>query len=119
MLWIFPSGLLRQWRSLGESDRTVKNVARQISSSAKSSLPPNDTTIRACSPSAPRDKPWDFTEGQGKALAEQVLKDIRRQTRRQYSAEEKIRIVLKGLRGKENISELCRREGISASMYYG
>ena len=36
----------------------------------------------------------------------------------QYSAEEKIRIVLEGLRGEENISELCRREGIAASMYY-
>ena len=46
--------------------------------------------------------------GPGKAPAEQVLKDIRRQTRRQYSAEEKIRIVLEGLRGEENISELCR-----------
>lgn len=55
----------------------------------------------------------------GKAPAEQVLKDIRRQTRRHYSAEEKIRIVLEGLRGEENISELCRREGIAASMYYG
>jgi transposase len=49
--------------------------------------------------------------GPDKAPAEQVLKDIRRQTRRQYSAEEKIRIVLEGLRGEENISELCRREG--------
>jgi len=39
-----------------------------------------------------------------------VLKDIRRKTRRQYSAEEKIRIVLEGLRGEENISELCRRK---------
>jgi transposase len=48
--------------------------------------------------------------GPGKAPAEQVLKDIRRQTRRQYSAEEKIRIVLEGLRGEENISELCGRE---------
>src|SRR5450759_2126924 len=57
--------------------------------------------------------------GPGKAPAEQVLKDIRRQTRRQYSAEEKIRIVLEGLRGEENISELCRREGIAQSMYYG
>jgi transposase-like protein len=47
--------------------------------------------------------------GPGKVPAEQVLKDIRRQTRRQYSAEEKIRIVLEGLRGEENISELCRR----------
>ena len=48
-----------------------------------------------------------------------MLKDLRRQTRRHYSAEEKIRIVLEGLRGEENISELCRREGIAASMYYG
>jgi transposase len=57
--------------------------------------------------------------GPDKAPAEQVLKHIRRQTRRQYSAEEKTRIVLEGLRGEENISELCRREGIAASMYYG
>ena len=57
--------------------------------------------------------------GPDKAPAEQVLKNIRRQTRRQYSAEEQIRIVLEGLRGEENISELCRREGIAASMYYG
>ena len=56
--------------------------------------------------------------GPGKASADQVLKDIRRQTRRQYSAEEKIRIVLEGLRGEENISELCRREGIAESLYY-
>ena len=48
--------------------------------------------------------------GPDKAPAEQVLKHIRRQTRRQYSAEEKTRIVLEGLRGEENISELCRRE---------
>jgi transposase len=54
-----------------------------------------------------------------RAPAEQVLKNIRRQTRRKYSAEEKIGIVLEGLRGEENISELCRHEGIAASMYYG
>jgi transposase-like protein len=46
--------------------------------------------------------------GPDKAPADQVMKDIRRQTRRQYSAEEKI--VLEGLRGEENLSELCRRE---------
>ena len=51
--------------------------------------------------------------------AEAVLKDIRRVTRRQFSAEEKIRIVLEGLRGEESIAELCRREGIATSMYYG
>ena len=55
----------------------------------------------------------------GKAPAEQVMKDIRRQTRRHYSAEDKIRIVLEGVRGEESIAELCRREGIAASMYYG
>ena len=56
--------------------------------------------------------------GPDKAPAEQVLKNIRRQTRRQYSAEEKIRIVLEGLRGEESISELCRREGIAEGLYY-
>ena len=54
-----------------------------------------------------------------KAPAEQVVKDIRRATRRQFSAEEKIRIVLEGVRGEESIAELCRREGIASSMYYG
>ena len=54
----------------------------------------------------------------GKPPAEQVLKDIRRQTRRHYSAEEKIRIVLEGLRGEENLRALSPR-GIAASMYYG
>jgi transposase len=54
-----------------------------------------------------------------KAPAEAVLKDVRRATRRQFSAEEKIRIVLEGLRGEDSIAELCRREGIATSMYYG
>ena len=48
-----------------------------------------------------------------KAPAERVVKDIRRATRKQYSAEEKIRIVLEGLRGEDSIAELCRREGIA------
>ncbi len=54
-----------------------------------------------------------------KQSVEVVVKDIRRATRRQFSAEEKIRIVLEGLRGEESIAELCRREGIASSMYYG
>jgi transposase len=54
-----------------------------------------------------------------KPPAEKVLKDIRRATRRHFSAEEKIRVVLEGLRGEESIAELCRREGIATSMYYG
>ena len=57
--------------------------------------------------------------GPVKQPAEAVVKDIRRATRRQFSAEEKIRIVLEGLRGEESIAELCRREGIASSMYYG
>src|SRR4029453_955920 len=50
--------------------------------------------------------------------SEQIVKDIRRATRKQYSAEEKIRIVLDGLRGEASIAELCRREGIAESLYY-
>ena len=53
-----------------------------------------------------------------KAPAERVLKDIRRSTRRHFSAEDKIRIVLDGLRGEDSIAELCRREGIAQSLYY-
>ena len=45
--------------------------------------------------------------------AEQTVRDIRRKTRKQYSAEEKIRIVLSGVRGEDSIAELCRREGIA------
>ena len=47
------------------------------------------------------------------ASPEQVVKDIRRATRKQYSAEEKIRVVLDGVRGEYSIAELCRREGIA------
>ena len=53
-----------------------------------------------------------------RGTAEQHVKDIRRATRKQYSAEEKIRIVLEGLRGEYSIAELCRREGIAQSLYY-
>ena len=50
--------------------------------------------------------------------SERVVKDIRRATRKHHSAEEKIRIVLDGLRGEYSIAELCRREGIAESLYY-
>ncbi len=53
-----------------------------------------------------------------KDSAEKAIKDIRRKTRRRFSAEEKIRIVMEGLRGEDSIAELCRREGISANLYY-
>ena len=50
--------------------------------------------------------------------SEHIIKDIKRKTRKQYNAEEKIRIVLDGLRGEDSIAELCRREGIAQSLYY-
>ncbi len=53
-----------------------------------------------------------------KSPAERAVRDIRRKTRKQYSAEEKIRIILEGLRGEESIAALCRREGIAESLYY-
>jgi len=49
--------------------------------------------------------------------SEKIIRDIRRKTRKQYSAEEKIRIVLDGLRGEDSIAELCRQEGIAQSLY--
>jgi transposase len=51
--------------------------------------------------------------------AEAAVREIRRKTRRKFSAEEKIRIVVEGLRGEQSIKELCRREGIASNLYYG
>jgi transposase len=53
-----------------------------------------------------------------KESAEKAVRDIRRKTRRRFSAEEKIPIVIEGLRGEESIASLCRREGIAANLYY-
>jgi transposase len=53
-----------------------------------------------------------------KPSSERLVRDIRRATRKQYSAEEKIRIVLDGLRGEHGIAELCRRVGIAENLYY-
>ena len=53
-----------------------------------------------------------------KSTTEKQIRDIRRKTRRKHSGEEKIRIVLEGLRGEVSIAELCRREGIAESLYY-
>ena len=58
------------------------------------------------------------TTGTHKSPGEKLVKDIKRATRKQYSSEEKIRIVLDGLRGEDSIAELCRREGISQGIYY-
>jgi hypothetical protein len=54
-----------------------------------------------------------------KAPAERVVKDIRRQTRPTFRPRDKIRIVLDGLRGEDSIAELCRKEGIAQSLYWG
>ena len=56
--------------------------------------------------------------GKANATPEAVVKEIRRQTRRKFTAEEKIRIVLEGLIGEASVSELCRREGIVSNLYY-
>lgn len=53
-----------------------------------------------------------------KTTAASTVRNIRRKSRKRYSGEEKIRIVLEGLRGEETVAELCRREGISESVYY-
>ncbi len=53
-----------------------------------------------------------------KVPAERVVRDIRRRTRKQHTAEDKIRVVLEGLRGQDSIAALCRREGIAESLYY-
>lgn len=53
-----------------------------------------------------------------KSNTEKTVRDIRRKTRKKYSAEDKIRIVLEGLRGEDSISSLCRKEGINANLYY-
>ncbi len=50
--------------------------------------------------------------------SEKLVKDIRRRTHKKYSSEEKIRIVLEGMRGEESIAELCRREGLNQNVYY-
>jgi transposase len=54
----------------------------------------------------------------GNQSPEAVVRDIRRNTRRKFSSEEKIRIVLEGLKGEVSIAELCRREGIVSNLYY-
>jgi len=53
-----------------------------------------------------------------KSSPETVVREIRRKTRRKYSAEEKIRIILEGLRSKQSITDLCRKEGIHPGIYY-
>ena len=58
------------------------------------------------------------TKMPAKEPADAVVKEIRRATRRRFSAEDKIRIVLDGLRGEDSIAELCRREGIVQNLYY-
>jgi transposase len=53
-----------------------------------------------------------------KKSPEKIVREIKRKTRRKFSAEEKIRIILEGLRGEESIAAICRKEGIHANLYY-
>lgn len=57
-------------------------------------------------------------EKKSKTSPESIVREIKRKTRRKFTAEEKIRIVLEGLRGEESITDLCRKEGIHPTMYY-
>ena len=58
------------------------------------------------------------TKKKSKTSPESIVREIKRRTRRKFTAEEKIRIVLEGLRGEESITDLCRKEGIHPTMYY-
>ena len=58
------------------------------------------------------------TKKKSKTSPEKIVREIKRKTRRKFTAEEKIRIVLEGLRGEESITDLCRKEGIHPTMYY-
>jgi transposase len=53
-----------------------------------------------------------------KSISESVVREIRRKTRKKYSSEDKVRVVLEGLRGEDSIAALCRREGINPNLYY-
>ena len=53
-----------------------------------------------------------------KKSASSLISELKRKTRRSYSSEEKIRIIIEGMRGEESVAELCRREGISQALYY-
>ena len=75
------------------------------------------TLLAHCDAVGRRHPPHQKSETPNRS-SEQLVKDIRRATRKQHSAEEKIRIVLDGLRGEYSIAELCRREGIAESLYY-
>ena len=77
-----------------------------MSNSAKKS-PPNRSKTAQYASTASEHKP---------ALS--IIRDIQRQTRRQYTAEEKIRIVLEGLQGEQSVAKICRREGLNTNIYY-
>ena len=63
-------------------------------------------------------KPEPKTKPKVASKPEAVVRDIKRVTRKKYSAEDKIRIILEGLRGETSIAEICRREGLATNLYY-
>ena len=97
-----PCTTLNKLVALLEESPSVRNTGERVS---QRSLPvPNEDPLL-----------HDTSEQQS---AEETVRDIRRATRRHFSAEEKIRIVLEGLRGEDSVAELCRKEGIAQNLYY-
>lgn len=94
--------------------RIMGRNVRYIIAEGNYLLPATEEVLLECPTSAPmRQK-----TGRQASAAEKTIKDIRRATRKHHSAEEKIRIVLEGLRGEDSIAAICRREGIAESLYY-
>ncbi len=84
-----------------------------MSKSAKST---SKAAAQSAPPTSPAAEPAKTASAKQPVLS--VIKDIQRQSRKQYSAEEKIRIVLEGLRGESSVAEICRREGLNTNVYY-
>jgi transposase len=78
---------------------------------------PTNKAVAPSAPTAPIAKESAKTSASKQPVLS-VIKDIQRQSRKQYSAEEKIRIVLEGIRGESSVAEICRREGLNTNVYY-
>jgi transposase len=83
---------------------------------SKSTKPTTKTAAQSTPATPPAQEPAKTTLAKQPVMS--VIKDIQRQSRKQYSAEEKIRIVLEGLRGESSVAEICRREGLNTNVYY-
>src|SRR3989304_2435943 len=111
-----PSASPCRKRRSAASAGSASSPACRSKPSCRPRRAPSSPTLSA--PSATRSSVRSAINEQARPRAEQVFKDIRRATRRHFSAEDKIRIVLDGLRGEDSIAALCRREGIVQNLYY-